>query len=58
MDFALYQPKSLVSGSVIGGISLGGELVESESTSCGDFVGGEMTINHIISHPGDIQKGT
>lgn len=42
MDFALYQPKSLVSGSVIGGISLGGELVESQSTSCGDFVGGGM----------------
>lgn len=42
MDFALYQLKSLVSGSVIGGISLGGELVESESTSCGDFVGGGM----------------
>ena len=35
MDFALYQLKSLVSGSVIGGISLGGELVESQSTSCG-----------------------
>ena len=63
MDFALYQLKSLVSGSVIGGISLGGELVESQSTH---FLwrfrrwrnGGEMTVNHIISHPGDTQKGT
>ena len=44
MDFPLYQRKSLVSGSVIEGISLGGELVESESTSCGDFVGGEMGV--------------
>ena len=42
MDFVLYHLTSLVSGSVVGGISLGGELVESESTFCGDFVGGEM----------------